>query len=99
MILKDECLCLGDNRPLPGDSSKFIEQPIRQTNAPPTAEMLSDRQRQVLEGLVGGLSHKEIARQHSISEGTVKMHIASLFRILGATNRTHAVSLGKQLIG
>jgi DNA-binding NarL/FixJ family response regulator len=78
---------------------ELVEQPIRQTNLRPTAEMLSDRQRQVLEGLVEGLSNKEIARQHSISEGTVKMHIASLFRILGATNRTHAVALGKQLIG
>jgi DNA-binding NarL/FixJ family response regulator len=72
---------------------------MRQAEPRPTAEPLSDRQRQVLEGLVEGLSNKEIARQLGISEGTVKMHIAALFRLLGATNRTHAVALGKQLLG
>jgi DNA-binding NarL/FixJ family response regulator len=60
--------------------------------------MLSERRRQVLKGLVEGLSNKEIARQLGISEGTVKMHIAALFRILGATNRTHVVALGKELL-
>jgi DNA-binding NarL/FixJ family response regulator len=33
-----------------------------------------------------------------VSEGTVKMHMAALFRALGATNRTHAVAIGKELI-
>jgi DNA-binding NarL/FixJ family response regulator len=76
-----------------------VQPPIRQTESQLTTETLSDRQRQVLKGLVEGLSNKEIARQLSISEGTVKMHIAALFRLLGATNRTHAVALGKQLLG
>lgn len=60
---------------------------------------LSSRQRQVLEGLVEGKSNKEIARELNVAEGTVKIHLAALFRVLGATNRAHAVALGKQLIG
>jgi DNA-binding NarL/FixJ family response regulator len=60
---------------------------------------LSERQRQVLKGLIEGKSNKEIAQALDIAEGTVKIHLAALFRLLGAANRAHAVALGKQLIG
>lgn len=60
---------------------------------------LSERQVQVLKGLVEGKSNKEIAQELRLSEGTIKMHIAALFRQLGASNRTHAAALGKRLIG
>ncbi len=68
------------------------------TSSPALAQPLSVRQRQVLEGIVVGMSNKEIARRLDISEGTVKMHIGALYRVLGASNRAHAVSLGKRLI-
>lgn len=68
------------------------------TSADPI-KSLSDRQRQVLKGLVEGKSNKEIALALNVAEGTVKIHVAALFRVLGATNRAHAVALGKQLIG
>lgn len=61
-------------------------------------QTLSDRQKDVLRGLVKGLSNKEIARELGLSEGTVKMHIAALFRALGAANRAHAAALGKHLL-
>jgi len=61
-------------------------------------QSLSARQRQVLMGLVEGKSNKEIAQALNVAEGTVKMHLAALFRVLGATNRAHAVAMGKQLI-
>src|SRR5262245_46474780 len=61
-------------------------------------QSLSHRQRQVLMGLIEGKSNKEIAQALSVAEGTVKMHLAALFRVLGATNRAHAVAMGKQLI-
>jgi DNA-binding NarL/FixJ family response regulator len=60
---------------------------------------LSQRQRQVLRGLVEGRSNKEIAQALELSEGTVKMHIAALLRQIGAANRTHAAALGKELLG
>jgi DNA-binding NarL/FixJ family response regulator len=76
-----------------------IAQPNRHAASRPMAGTLSERRRQVLKGLVEGLSNKEIARQLGISEGTVKMHIAALFRLLGATNRTQVVARGKELLG
>ncbi|HUI66455.1 MAG TPA: LuxR C-terminal-related transcriptional regulator, partial [Bacteroidota bacterium] len=39
------------------------------------------------------LSNKEIAAQLSISDHTVKFHIASIMSKLGATSRTEAVTL------
>jgi DNA-binding NarL/FixJ family response regulator len=64
----------------------------------PEQKALSSRQREVLKGLVEGKSNKEIARSLNVAEGTVKIHLAALFRVLGATNRAHAAALGKQLI-
>lgn len=59
---------------------------------------LTQRQMQVLEGIVGGKSNKQIAQRLSIAEGTVKMHLAGLLRVLGASNRAHAAALGKQYL-
>jgi DNA-binding NarL/FixJ family response regulator len=76
--------------PADGTASNRGTKPIRKT--------LSSRQRQVLKGLVEGKSNKEIARALNVAEGTVKIHLAALFRVLGASNRAHAAALGKQLI-
>jgi DNA-binding NarL/FixJ family response regulator len=65
-------------------------------DAPPfaaeLAEPLSERELEVLDLMAEGLSNKLIAHHLSISEHTVKTHIASIFTKLGASNRTEAVS-------
>jgi NarL family two-component system response regulator YdfI len=58
------------------------------------AEPLTPRERQVLQMLASGLVNKEIAAKLSISEHTVKFHVASILGKLGASTRTEAVSLG-----
>lgn len=60
---------------------------------------LTPRQRQMLEGLIKGLSNKAIARAAGIAEGTVKMHLANLYRIIGATNRTQAAAVARRILG
>lgn len=57
-------------------------------------EPLTPREREVLQMLAGGLVNKEIAAKLSISEHTVKFHVASILGKLGAATRTEAVSLG-----
>jgi len=52
---------------------------------------LTQRERDVLGHLVLGLSNKEIARQLSIEEVTVRLHLRGLYRKLDARNRTQAV--------
>jgi len=61
-------------------------------DAPELAEPLSDREREVLEAMVEGLSNKLIAHRLGISEHTVKTHVASILAKLGASSRTEAVS-------
>jgi DNA-binding NarL/FixJ family response regulator len=57
---------------------------------------LTGRQQDVLRCLSRGLPTKLIARELSISEHTVKEHIALLFQVLGVRNRTEAVIRGSQ---
>ncbi len=54
---------------------------------------LSPRESEVLELLVEGNSNKKIARTLSITDHTVKYHLASLFSKFGVQNRTQATKL------
>jgi DNA-binding NarL/FixJ family response regulator len=57
-------------------------------------ETLTPRETEVLELLAQGLSNKGIAARLSISDQTVKFHVASICGKLGASNRTDAVRRG-----
>lgn len=67
--------------------------PAREGSSIPS---LTPREQSVLELLARGMSNKEIGRQLSISERTVKFHVSSIFDKLGATNRTAAVTRAVQ---
>jgi len=53
-------------------------------------DQLSSRDRQILEGISGGLSNKEIARFLGVSSSTVAKIVSRLFRFLNVRNRTEA---------
>ena len=61
----------------------------------PLAGKLSARELEVLGGLVAGKSNKEIARDLELQEVTIKLHVKTLCRKLGARNRTHAAMIAK----
>jgi len=71
--------------PAPAASSS----PVRELPEP-----LTPREREVLQMISAGLGNKEIAGRLSISEHTVKFHVASILGKLGASTRTEAVSIG-----
>ncbi len=58
------------------------------------SELLTPREREVLQLLSSGLGNKQIAAHLQISEHTAKFHVASILGKLGASSRTEAVSLG-----
>jgi DNA-binding NarL/FixJ family response regulator len=58
---------------------------------------LTARQTQALTHLATGLSNKEIAEKMSLAEGTVKVHIATLYQILRVNNRIEAVRMAEKL--
>lgn len=58
---------------------------------------LTDAEARVLDRLCRGLANKEIGRDLSLSEATVKMHIRSICQKLGAKNRTQAALIARDL--
>ena len=58
-------------------------------------QALTRREVDVLRGLAEGLSNKEIARELDLQEVTVKLHVKTLSRKLGARNRTHAAMIAR----
>ncbi len=66
------------------------------TEKHPLEEVLSQREMQVLSGLVRGLANKEIAREIDLQEVTIKLHVKTLCRKLDAKNRTQAAIVAKE---
>jgi two-component system, NarL family, nitrate/nitrite response regulator NarL len=57
--------------------------------------LLTGREVTVLRGICAGKSNKEIARDLDLQEVTVKLHVKTLSRKLGARNRTHAAMIAR----
>jgi len=58
---------------------------------------LTDRQLDVLRLIIQGKPNKIIARELQLSEGTVKIHLASIYRALNVCNRTEAAMVAQSL--
>jgi DNA-binding NarL/FixJ family response regulator len=57
---------------------------------PPPPELLSGREREVLELLARGCTNREIAEQLVITASTVKVHVEHILAKLGVSDRTQA---------
>ncbi|WP_244846668.1 response regulator transcription factor [Caballeronia sp. SL2Y3] len=82
------------------DLAPIRDLPIRRQHAlaamPDSARVhptLSPRQQQIMRCVHMGSTNKMIAKTLGISEGTVKIHLASIFQQLGAPNRAAAVAI------
>ena len=58
-------------------------------------EVLSPRECEIAILVAGGLSNKQVARELGLSPGTVKVHVHSILRKLGATRRHSLIFLAK----
>lgn len=72
-------------------SSDSLEERLR--------KLLTERQIDVLHLLSQGKPNKLIARDLGISEGTVKIHLAAIFRALNVRNRVEAVVASRRISG
>ena len=81
-----------------GEQYVPVEFMTGEANAPshPLAEKLTARELQVLRGLSEGKANKEIARDLELSEPTIKLHVKTLYRKIGASNRTQAALIARE---
>ena len=64
----------------------------------PKQNLLTTRQREVLNCISKGYANKLIAYELGVSEGTVKLHVSSILRALKVKNRTEAALTASQMM-
>ncbi len=86
-------------RPTAASSNRMPRRSPTPTPLPPSQERrrqprpdLTERQRQVLDLLAAGHTNGQIARRLGVSEGTIRTHLEHIYRRLGVTSRTAAVT-------
>lgn len=72
-------------------------QPLIQPAALSVTAPLTKKESELLELLCRGLSNADIANYCYVSLDTVKWHLKNLYKKLGVSNRTAAVSYGREL--
>jgi DNA-binding NarL/FixJ family response regulator len=65
--------------------------PIGEGDVDPADFGLTERQAQVLGLMVRGKSNRDIGTLLGLSEGTVKIHLTAIFKLLGVSSRTQAM--------
>jgi DNA-binding NarL/FixJ family response regulator len=68
----------------------IINEACNNVEMDPVLKSLTEREREVLVLLAEGLTNKEIARELTITQNTVKRHLKSLFAKLGVSTRSAA---------
>ncbi|MEJ0060816.1 MAG: response regulator transcription factor [Terricaulis sp.] len=76
----------------PAIGKRDVGAPVESAAPPPSSDKLTARQKEVLGELLKGRSSKEIARTLDIAEGTVKIHLAAIYRAVGVRTRAEAIA-------
>ncbi|MBF4768935.1 response regulator transcription factor [Nocardioides agariphilus] len=71
--------------------------PVAGDERPSILDILTTREREVLEVLVTGATNRAIADKLFISEKTVSVHVTNLLAKLRVTNRTEAAAVARDL--
>ena len=86
----------GESMIEPGIAARVLNRFAQLSRESAPQELLSERERQVLDLLAKGSANKEIAASLSLSESTIKTHVANIFQKLEVNDRTSAVTQALQ---
>ena len=73
-----------------------LHEPAARSRPADPLDELTAREREILEGLAGGLSNKEIGQKLFLSEKTVKHYITNILQKLQVRNRVEAALLAQR---
>ncbi len=76
-------------------SQRFVKQP-KIAAVSLSADILTSREKEVLQMITKGASNKQIADKMFVKEVTIKTHLNSIYKKLKVANRTQAVLLAVQ---
>jgi len=79
------------SRPSAPIARRLVREVSGEAGSDTPAELLTDRETQVLRWIAHGLSNEEIADKLCISRATVRSHVSNLFAKLNLTRRTQAM--------
>ena len=79
------------------DMLKQIEKVSENQDIKSKLKILSPRQIDVLKLIANGQSNKQIAYELGLTEGTVKLHVTAILKLLNVYNRTGAVAAATHL--
>jgi DNA-binding CsgD family transcriptional regulator len=77
---------------LPAATRRFDAPRPRDASVPRRNALLTARERQVVQLVAAGATNRAIASELTVSVETVKSHVSSIMRKLGATSRAEAVA-------
>ncbi len=80
----------GESSLHPTIARKVLREFTRPPDPPARAELLTEREGEILLLVAQGLSNKEIAEQLVVSERTVRSHVSNILQKLHLTSRTQA---------
>ena len=86
----------GESLIQPGVAAKVLDRFAQLSTQAGTNELLTGREVEVLRLMATGSPNKEIGSTLSISEGTVKTHVANIFQKLEVRDRAEAVAQAMQ---
>ncbi len=78
--------------PMTPEIARMLVRSFRSPSATSNADGLTAREAEILHLLTEGLSNKEIAQKTNIATGTVRNHLANIFRKLHVRCRTEAAA-------
>lgn len=97
MYIPHELLYSTKSQTFPSEKQKEYITPLKnlekitETQTDGTKKALTERQIDIVKCIAEGLSNKQIAYKLNLTEGTIKVHITIILKLLNVKNRTSAV--------